>query len=1523
MTTAAIHSNRGDYYQTLVAFDWALTVLTDPHSQWLEIDSINYLVDDVVIGKSDGSTICCQCKKNQPQFRAWSIDDLGSELEKASGELARNHQAQVRFYSCSEFGALAKLRDFMGLYGSEAEYLANLTADQKQTDRLLAARISNPAPDLSTYDFLSRTTFVATQDRIHMETLLHERLRYMASNDNAAYDALWTRLDRLGGRIEGENPSVSARHRLTKDDLKEILLNAGSMLAPVMAISEIRASFASTSAIGRSWQRDIAEHRIPNPVLTDIINVIDASKRSILLTGLPGSGKTCVMLSLQESLEQRALTRADLLPLFIQSREFADLSTAVERQAQGLSEQWIEQAARLAENTHVVVVIDSLDTLSIAREHSILDYFLAQIDRLLLIPNITVVTACRDFDRKYDRRIAQRKWDCEFQCQPLGWESEVVPLLNILNIDSSSIDHATRELIRNHRELALFVELAQRDGSFNVVTSQSLAQRYLATIVQADPELGDDAIQAIETIAGEMLSSRSLSLPRQRFNASPTILRRLLSLNVLHVTHDGKLTFGHQTLLDVLVTSGALRRGNTLNQFISDLPPVPFVRPCIRSFVAQLATGDRNEFRKQLRAVWAGSAAFHIRRLVAESFAQQAPHDDDWPLIRDMRNNHREVFQAIYTHASSIEWHHFWLTHLVPILIEMRDAEGMAAHVIRVEQWENMDAAGVCAFWMEALGLDWLDRNRIAEQLVYPLLNLKNEFMGLAAPLIDRLLSLPIPEHTQLGHIVARSVNAGAIDDRALWRFITRDVTGEYIRDLFGGAILHCEPHEFGFNKEDFLAKRMVQSTALLDLAINTIEEWGRIRIGSSGKDTFQFHQGFLDHTSYNDVHSRTEVQITDGERILFDAVETGIFGHAEAHSVWWQNNRERLCFNREGALLHFAIRALTNFPQPNLDMIGLVLCDKELLDSMLSYEVGTLCREAFIYLDEGTQDNVMATIISIGNDSSTENKSDFRIMLLRAEFISTIPCHLRSEQIQSMLEDFEGAFGTIVRQPRIGLRGGMVTAPFSFNVLLGASNDGVIILLDHYVGYTSRDSEDFLTGGEQEVRSQLREASSRQPARFLNLLVERWASIYEKYRNDIMDGISYYLSYRYGNLIADKTWRALEEPDAKELAAQILDELERHYNHWQLNRSASNALEACAYVIQDTANAARLVFLAIDFMRYKERPHTNGTSERLRGEGINMVTGNVAEALMILTNVLHEHDIPLPELLPPTLRRFASHDHPAIRALILERLPFLQNRNPELGWDVFRRATQDSRGLWRSAERCLYCAYHDHYEKVAPLLDRICCEGTKEDMETWGRISALSVLTGQIDLPILIGKMNELDTTEAWQGAMSVWTNIGNLKQDKTLCFSGIEAGLKADISHAKVSVRHVENIFHEITPPVFVPPDLVHLCFSVLENDYEGNKHRLFGFDKWLNAVSERDPEMALAITEIYLDYVRRAKPYFSDYENQVVQLVTRLFAEAEEREESDNGEMLKRVVAVQDTLLSLGLSSIDAWLKSAERP
>jgi hypothetical protein len=181
------------------------------------------------------------------------------------------------------------------------------------------------------------------------------------------------------------------------------------------------------------------------------------------------------------------------------------------------------------------------------------------------------------------------------------------------------------------------------------------------------------------------------------------------------------------------------------------------------------------------------------------------------------------------------------------------------------------------------------------------------------------------------------------------------------------------------------------------------------------------------------------------------------------------------------------------------------------------------------------------------------------------------------------------------------------------------------------------------------------------------------------------------------------------------------------------------------------------------------------------------------------------------------------------------------------------------------------------------------------------------------------------LDNTEAWRGAATVWTNSENIQQHREQCLSGLDAGLNADVTHAEAVAEQTEHIYHDKSAMISVPIELIRRCFYIFENDSDKEKkhHRLFGFHEWLNACSQHDPEEALAATEIYLAYISHSKPYLYDHENSLTQLMTRLFAEAEEREESDGGSMLHRVVVVQDTLLSLGVNGVDDWLKAAERP
>lgn len=1514
MSMAGRRSNRGDIYQTLVAFNWALSILANPEYEWLELDSISHHVDDIVIGKTDGSFICCQCKKNEQDFKAWSYATLKDELQKAILELKNHPNTTIYFYSRNNFGGLAKIQEYSQTVSTEAEYHANLTKEHRVTNDDLASCIREKKADFSVYEFLNQVHFQTTNDVTRGKELIVERLSLLASNPRAAFSALWEKLDFIGGHHESDT-HASSPIRLTKESIEELFNSVGAMLTPPISEQEIRDLFAHTSNIGRQWQREIAGKKMINPVIGQIQAAVDAGNKSILLTGLPGSGKTCVMLDLQEALEHRMQEQSNFVSLFIQSREFADAASTQERASIGLPENWVEKIARLADTTHIVVIIDSLDALSIAREHSVLNYFLAQIDRLLLIPQVTVITACRDFDRKYERAISVRKWDKELQCLPFNWAHDITPLLHQLSIDTSAIDEATRTLISNPRELSLFIELAQREGSFSIITAQALTQKYLDTVIQADTDLGGAAMEAIENIADEMLKARSLSISRQRFTASDTIFRRLKSLNILQETHDNKLTFGHQTLLDILVISKALRQGVTLNEFIQTLPPVPFVRPSIRSFIMQLASEERRIFRQQLRAVLSGQRVFHIRRLVAETFAQYAPQDDDWPLLRDLYKSHPDIFQVIYMEARSLEWHHFWLKFLIPFYKQENNQQGLIQHFHHLDRWKNQDAVTVFTYWKETLELDKDNTEQLIRNLSYYLRSVDDLYLPDIVPILDLSLKKSIPTDCFFGQILARCVSANLIDDVALWSYIIQDIDTAKIEYFYLRDHLRCSSHEFGEHGNQFLKSRFQQSTLLLDLAIKSIEEWS------------QQHSyfGLLLDTSYEINHSDYDFHSVNKLSELINILEETISWHAKNHTAWWQSNRHKLCFHHEEAFKYIAIITLSENPLRNIDLITELLADKGLLQSRFSDELSKLIQNVFIDLPESVQNSFQTMVLALFEEETPENNYTHWVWHSRMKYISSIPIHLRSENIQNIASVYEAVNGKYIYKPDVYMRGGVVSAPFSYDVFLNLSNQNVIKLLAHYAEYDST-YDDYLIGGKSQVNGQLQEAASRSPIRFFKLLTENRDDIAELFRDGIMDGIAHYLAYRHGNLGHNENWQPIETEGDELLVIQIIDDLKDHQEYWHNKRDKrvmASTIEACSHLVFCSYHAEQLVRLAEPYLHNHVEDTVFGDVDLIT-QGINTPEGKVVQALIVLLQNFLQSNQTIPTSLAMILQRFAQHPHPALRALMLNSLAYIQNKMPDWGWALFDLLMQDApSSLWKYTGSCLYYGYHDQFEKINCVLKQIESTREIESMEIWGRISALCAFQGDISLTDLLDKLNTLKSPQAWDGASKVWTHKNNICTHREQCLTGIQFGLESEIDCAIVVADNLEHIFRENKKTIVIPADLLRRMFEIFKHGKQNKYHHVFNIEKWLNTIVINNPDLALSVLDSYLDYVKQLKLGIHDSDNEIAQLMTRLFAEAEEQEEADSGEMLAKIVNLQDILLSLGNTGMEQWLKAAERP
>jgi hypothetical protein len=592
------------------------------------------------------------------------------------------------------------------------------------------------------------------------------------------------------------------------------------------------------------------------------------------------------------------------------------------------------------------------------------------------------------------------------------------------------------------------------------------------------------------------------------------------------------------------------------------------------------------------------------------------------------------------------------------------------------------------------------------------------------------------------------------------------------------------------------------------------------------------------------------------------------------------------------------------------------------MLESSLSYEIGNLLNISFMYLDERIQDTVLSSILTLRDDEDIEKKP--WILKTRFELISAIPAHLRSPEAQMRLISWENTFGPYIRQPHIDSWSGRVAAPFSYERFLCSTDEAVLKILSHYTKEGRNDWErDFLVGGAEQVERQLHEAASRSPVRFIHLLAEHWVDIPDRFRDDILDGAATYLAHRHGHLHFDTNqWVPIEKPDPQILANLILDEIERHPAHWHHCRVAAKALDACANVIQDEQDASRLLFAAIGFLNHREKDFDNNEIDLITA-GINMIRGSVAEAIMILATQWAETHRPFPELLVPTLKRFARDPHPAVRALILRRLPYLQSRAPELGWKIFYLTLEggDER-LWEIAEPCLYYAYHNRFTEVSDILERIVSTAAGKALETWGRISALAALSEHINLHEFISRLQLLGSTDAWKGATSVWSHNGNVTQHPEQCFSGICAGLEEVGDIASSVAGEMSSLFGKDQPLALIPPNIFDKYLSTVEQDQSDSHFPFHDIDDWLNATSQLRSDETLVSAERFAVFVRRTKHPFYSLEA-LPQLLTRLFREAEEREESDTGIMLRKVIALQDAFLAIGVNGLQEWLRDAERP
>lgn len=1524
MSLAGTRSSRGDIYQVCVAMDWAIRMIKDPSLAWMELDSTRVIsggipapVDDIILGWSSGRETCCQCKKNQAGFTVWSVADLEDDLKKAAKHLTADPNAEVRFYSRADFGDLARLVD-------RAQQMPNLTAFltgvpkslQPELDKLTTAwkdALSTSPHDV--HALLRRIKFELTRGLGDYEEHLKLDLTQHVTRVSDAYNALWTVLDGLGARTAG--PSLVAEsHRITREELLQILQDKGCAIAPPRAQIEIEGKLKGMSKIGREWRREIAGKRVERKAVADLVNAT-ATNGSVLLTDGPGAGKTCILLQFVDELE----ARSDVATLFLQAREFADATDPADRVALGLDPDIPALVSAMSQWKRVIVIVDSLDVLSLNRETHSLAFFLSLIDRLRAIPGVCVVVACRSFDLQYDRKLADRQWDRKVEPGLLGWDGVVEPLLRELGMDTTGVNAATQELLGNARNLALFADVAAKSPRKNLSSTQELTEIYLDVVVANDLYLGTPAMVAIETVANEMLTQRRHQLRRSRVEASDDLLRRLLSAHVLFESDRSDIGFGHQTLLDALAVRDAVRRGLNLLDFIRSLQPVPFIRPAIRAFFTHLRLTDRPSLGAQLRAVFDSDVAFHIKRLIAESYAACDPDVGAWSLIRHLFRKHPEHFRSIYEGGRQLAWHHFWMRHLVPMLEGEGDAVWLGFHFQKLQEWANDDPQGVFAFWTRFATSPHAKNRNLRAQFGFVARGFKHLENVDAYPLLESLVNSPATEYDLLGSFLLRWARHDSRGDALLWRYITGDVPPNPTRDREIEEKLHFDESRFEEGKD--LIQRLVDSDALLSLAVSTLEKWSKtLALGPRavpGEVAEGPNNELRNETSYSITHSSHRLRHVSPLARLVQCIEAAILRRARAREGWWQTNGLRICLNDCGALRYIGTLAMTESPETNAEAAKQFFADDRRASLTDRYELGRLISATAPYLGDTlalVESQVFQRLAEFADKSKSWVEAE------RYGLLSRIPMPLRSEPVREAISRMAVELPPPVEQPDIYSSSGFVSAPYDADQLTALSDDALVTLVigSQALGDGPRALHGF-SGGFESVNALLRSVASSAPRRFLKLLARRWADLPDRSKSAMFGGAADYLLYRYGN-VQNHAWKAREDVELAEILELLLEELERHPMHWAGSREGATALAGCASKATEETDVNRVVFLAPAHLKAEDPVCGERQEDDLTFTAINSARGELAEGLLLLTKSLIAADRELPPLLVPTVKRLAKDCHPAVRAAIIQDLAYIQTKS-ELGWELFDAAfTDDDQRVWNYAAQTLYFAMGKEFARAKPYLDRMEHSQLPCVLKSWGRLSTLAVLEGQIPLQVLLDKLNQRDDGAAWDGAISVWVTNAGTPQFAAECFSGLTAAVGHAAAHRPL-LQRMNALFQPQTPTPRIPLDLFRAIYACGNLDVKDTSTLPARVDEWLSRFAESDPDQALEIAEIIAG-ICKSKDTMPFYDPKPLgTLLTLLFREGEEREVSDKGEFLRRVVALQDVFLSMPTAILGEWLRAAERP
>jgi hypothetical protein len=344
----------------------------------------------------------------------------------------------------------------------------------------------------------------------------------------------------------------------------------------------------------------------------------------IILTGVAGSGKSGVIREIiKELIDQETTVLAFRIDHFLDKRTSQEIGQSLLNR----QESPISTLKGLSPNTTSVLIIDQLDAVSevSGRDGLAKSAIFELLNEAKAYGGVRVIVACRSYDLANDDRFrslsdgSNKKFRTKkIDIPSLDWDCEISPLLDDIGLQPTSITEAQKRLLAVPVNLAVFIEIGEKNLDFRNRTHLFDKLLVKKQRVLDKKNRGWSIIQSLSAASKWMSERQKLSAPISVMDRYAGAIDWLASENFIIIS-GGHLNFFHESFFDYVYARSFINGDETALDLIQSSEQHLFRRTQIRQIFTLMRDADVDKFLSQLKALLESkNTRFHLKISIAQ-----------------------------------------------------------------------------------------------------------------------------------------------------------------------------------------------------------------------------------------------------------------------------------------------------------------------------------------------------------------------------------------------------------------------------------------------------------------------------------------------------------------------------------------------------------------------------------------------------------------------------------------------------------------------------------------------------------------------------------------------------------------------------------------------------------------------------------------------------------------------------------------------------------------------------------------